>query len=206
MLRIYTNEWWYCICIFQSYTGSTNIKLKKNACNQDSDLETLTGTFCGTSKAKHHIGITLSVTCLSVCHALLLLVQYAFHRKLVYQKGKKPFHVFIASLDISVSWTHFIFSQVKGGDNQEKLVYQIIKEAGNKGIWIRDIRYKCNLLLTQVNKILKNLESKKLIKAVKSVAVSVITLFLNLLGSQNLFSWVKESGSGISDTSVIVTV
>ncbi|KAJ8309487.1 hypothetical protein KUTeg_014361 [Tegillarca granosa] len=61
---------------------------------------------------------------------------------------------------------------IKGGDNQEKLVYQIIKEAGNKGIWIRDIRFKCNLLLTQVNKILKNLESKKLIKAVKSVAAS----------------------------------
>ncbi|KAK6181593.1 hypothetical protein SNE40_009417 [Patella caerulea] len=63
-------------------------------------------------------------------------------------------------------------SQLKGGDNQEKLVYQIIKEAGNKGIWIRDIRYKSNLLMTQLNKILKNLESKKLIKAVKSVAAS----------------------------------
>ncbi|XP_048735936.1 DNA-directed RNA polymerase III subunit RPC6-like [Ostrea edulis] len=63
-------------------------------------------------------------------------------------------------------------AQVKGGDNQEKLVYQIIKDAGNKGIWIRDIRFKCNLLLTQVNKILKNLETKKLIKAVKSVAAS----------------------------------
>ncbi|XP_078315698.1 DNA-directed RNA polymerase III subunit RPC6-like [Crassostrea virginica] len=63
-------------------------------------------------------------------------------------------------------------SQVKGGDNQEKLVYQIIKDAGNKGIWIRDIRFKCNLLLNQVNKILKTLETKKLIKAVKSVAAS----------------------------------
>ncbi|XP_063426527.1 DNA-directed RNA polymerase III subunit RPC6-like [Mytilus trossulus] len=63
-------------------------------------------------------------------------------------------------------------SQAKGGDHQEKVVYQIIKEANNKGIWIRDIRYKSNLLLTQVNKILKNLESKKLIKAVKSVAAS----------------------------------
>lgn len=62
--------------------------------------------------------------------------------------------------------------EVKGADNQEKLVYQVIKEAGNKGIWIRDIRYKSNLLLTQVNKTLKNLESKKLIKAVKSVAAS----------------------------------
>ncbi|XP_060592194.1 DNA-directed RNA polymerase III subunit RPC6-like [Ruditapes philippinarum] len=61
---------------------------------------------------------------------------------------------------------------LKGGDQQEKVVYQIIKDAGNKGIWIRDIRFKSNLLLTQVNKILKNLESKKLIKAVKSVAAS----------------------------------
>jgi hypothetical protein len=40
------------------------------------------------------------------------------------------------------------------------------------GIWSRDIRYKSNLPLTEINKILKNLESKKLIKAVKSVAVS----------------------------------
>ena len=40
------------------------------------------------------------------------------------------------------------------------------------GIWSRDIRFKSNLPLTEINKILKNLESKKLIKAVKSVAVS----------------------------------
>ena len=40
------------------------------------------------------------------------------------------------------------------------------------GIWIRDIRFKSNIQMTQVNKIVKNLESKKLIKAVKSVAVS----------------------------------
>uniref|UniRef100_A0A8C2XEL2 DNA-directed RNA polymerase III subunit RPC6 n=1 Tax=Cyclopterus lumpus TaxID=8103 RepID=A0A8C2XEL2_CYCLU len=63
-------------------------------------------------------------------------------------------------------------SKMKGSDNQEKLVYQVIEDAGNKGIWSRDIRFKSNLPLTEVNKILKNLESKKLIKAVKSVAVS----------------------------------
>lgn len=44
------------------------------------------------------------------------------------------------------------------------------------GIWSRDIRYKSNLPLTEINKILKNLESKKLIKAVKSVAVSRSTM------------------------------
>ncbi|KAK3509962.1 hypothetical protein QTP70_023798 [Hemibagrus guttatus] len=63
-------------------------------------------------------------------------------------------------------------SKMKGSDNQEKLVYQIIEDAGNKGIWSREIRYKSNLPLTEINKILKNLESKKLIKAVKSVAAS----------------------------------
>ena len=61
---------------------------------------------------------------------------------------------------------------VKGADNEEKVVYSIVEAAGNKGIWIRDIRYQSNLLPTQLNKILKALENKKLIKAVKSVSVS----------------------------------
>lgn len=64
-------------------------------------------------------------------------------------------------------------SQVaKGADSEEKVVYEIIEGAGNKGIWIRDIRFKSNLNSTQLNKILKNLETKRLIKAVKSVAQS----------------------------------
>ncbi|KDR19576.1 DNA-directed RNA polymerase III subunit RPC6 [Zootermopsis nevadensis] len=62
--------------------------------------------------------------------------------------------------------------KVKGADNEEKIVYSIIEEAGNKGIWIRDIRFKSNLIPTQLNKILKILENKKLIKAVKSVSAS----------------------------------
>ncbi|CAL1537310.1 unnamed protein product [Lymnaea stagnalis] len=64
-------------------------------------------------------------------------------------------------------------SQVKGADTEEKVVFQIIKDSQNKGIWTRDIRIKSNLKNIQVlNKILKNLESKKLIKAVKSVNAS----------------------------------
>jgi len=61
---------------------------------------------------------------------------------------------------------------LKNADNQEKVVYQIIAAAGNKGIWVRDIRFKSNLILAQVNKILKNLEGKKLVKSVKSVAAA----------------------------------
>lgn len=61
---------------------------------------------------------------------------------------------------------------IKGADSEEKVVFKIIEEAGNKGIWIRDIRFKSNLNMTQLNKVLKSLETKKIIKAVKSVSVS----------------------------------
>ncbi|CAH1365268.1 hypothetical protein MTP99_001554 [Tenebrio molitor] len=63
-------------------------------------------------------------------------------------------------------------SVVRGADNEEKIVFKIIEEAGNKGIWIRDIRFKSNLNMTQLNKVLKSLETKKIIKAVKSVSAS----------------------------------
>lgn len=61
---------------------------------------------------------------------------------------------------------------IKGADNEEKVVYNLIEEAGNKGIWIRDIRIRSNLANTQLTKVLKNLESKKVIKAVKCVNAS----------------------------------
>ncbi|ELT94539.1 hypothetical protein CAPTEDRAFT_19562 [Capitella teleta] len=63
-------------------------------------------------------------------------------------------------------------NKTKGGDTQEQIMYQIIEDAGNKGIWIRDIRTKSNLPMTAVNKLVKSLESKKVIKAVKSVSAS----------------------------------
>ncbi|CAG9857909.1 unnamed protein product [Phyllotreta striolata] len=63
-------------------------------------------------------------------------------------------------------------STVKGADSEEKVVYKIIEEAGNKGIWIRDIRFSSNLNMTQLNKVLKSLETKKLVKVVKSVSAS----------------------------------
>lgn len=54
-------------------------------------------------------------------------------------------------------------------DQMERVVYQLVKESGNLGIWTRDIRIKTKLSQTVLNKTLKALESKKLIKAVKSV-------------------------------------
>lgn len=61
---------------------------------------------------------------------------------------------------------------IKGADNEEKVVFNLIEEAGNKGIWIRDIRHRSNLANTQLTKVLKSLEGKKAIKAVKCVNAS----------------------------------
>ena len=57
-------------------------------------------------------------------------------------------------------------------DQMERVVYQLVKESESSGIWMRDIRTKTKLSQTILNKTLKSLESKKLIKAVKSVHAS----------------------------------
>ncbi|XP_025406168.1 probable DNA-directed RNA polymerase III subunit RPC6 [Sipha flava] len=62
---------------------------------------------------------------------------------------------------------------VPGDANTEELVvFNLIRDSGRKGIWIRDVRIKSNLGLPRLKKILKSLETKKVIKAVKSVAAS----------------------------------
>ena len=60
-------------------------------------------------------------------------------------------------------------SRAISGDQEEKIVFKIIESSGSLGSWIRDIRAKSNLGQTQLNKVLKSLESRRLIKAVKSV-------------------------------------
>ncbi|VDO81115.1 unnamed protein product [Soboliphyme baturini] len=56
-----------------------------------------------------------------------------------------------------------------GVSNEEQLLYHIIKEGGNRGVWLKDIKDKSNLALAQVRKFLKAMESRKLIKSMKSV-------------------------------------
>lgn len=64
-------------------------------------------------------------------------------------------------------------SVTPGDANAEELVvFNLIRDSGRKGIWIRDVRIKSNLGLPRLKKILKSLETKKSIKAVKSVAAS----------------------------------
>lgn len=63
-------------------------------------------------------------------------------------------------------------------DNDERIIYNIIEAGGNTGIWVKDIRTKSNLVQSQLNKILKNLENRKLIKAVKSVNAGKKKVFM----------------------------
>ena len=56
-------------------------------------------------------------------------------------------------IDLLTSAEGVVFYKLKGaskasgvrGDQEEKIVFGIIEEAGNKGTWIRDIRIKSNL-------------------------------------------------------------
>ena len=57
----------------------------------------------------------------------------------------------------------------KGDDNEERVVLGLIEEAGNKGIWTKDIQKKSRS--KKLKKVLEALEEKNLIKSVSSVLV-----------------------------------
>ena len=81
------------------------------------------------------------------------------------------------------------------GDQEEKIVFKIIENSGNVGVWIRDIRAKSNLGQTQLNKVLKSLETKRLIKSVKSVNATKkkVYMLFNLQPDQSVTGgrWIK---------------
>lgn len=52
---------------------------------------------------------------------------------------------------------------------EESIIYQLIEEAGNKGLWINDIKKKAGKLSGSANSIVKVLEKKGFIKSVKSI-------------------------------------
>ena len=50
------------------------------------------------------------------------------------------------------------------------LVYQAVEAAGDVGVWTKDLRARTNLQQPAVARMLKALESRGLVKAVRSVA------------------------------------
>ena len=62
----------------------------------------------------------------------------------------------------------------------EEAVFEVISESGKNGIWVRDIRIKTKLSQIILNKVLKVLEGKKSIRALKSISNRKLYVLFNL--------------------------
>lgn len=60
----------------------------------------------------------------------------------------------------------------KNLSKEELLVFQNIQATSNTGAWTRDLKNRTNLTQPQLTKILKNLETRQLIKSVKTVGAA----------------------------------
>jgi DNA-directed RNA polymerase III subunit RPC6 len=67
-------------------------------------------------------------------------------------------------------------------------VYQIIKQAANRGVWVKDLRFQSNMTAPRLQKVLKALEGRSLVKTVKGTASATkkIYMLFNLQPSEEL--------------------
>jgi DNA-directed RNA polymerase III subunit RPC6 len=68
--------------------------------------------------------------------------------------------------------------QFHGLDASARMVYQVIERTQTMGCWTKDIRLQTNIQQNALTKILKTLESRKLIKPVKSVTAKSKKLYM----------------------------
>jgi DNA-directed RNA polymerase III subunit RPC6 len=61
-------------------------------------------------------------------------------------------------------------ARLKDLEENDLMVLQYIERGGTQGVWVRNIKITTRLQQVQINKILRKLETRKLIKPVKSVA------------------------------------
>lgn len=89
-----------------------------------------------------------------------------------------------------------VAQKYQGLDVSAKMVLQVIEKAGNNGIWTKDIRMQTNIQQQALNKIFKQLEQRRLIKPVKSVAAKAKKLYMlyELTPSKELTGGVWYSG------------
>lgn len=90
----------------------------------------------------------------------------------LFKKGTQLHYRAVAAEDVQI---------IGNLEGDEKIVYQCIKAADNKGIWTKDLKLRTNLHQTVITKVLKSLEGRKIIKAVKSVKVSILSMFVWVL-------------------------
>lgn len=71
-----------------------------------------------------------------------------------------------------------VASKFHGLDGAAKIVYQVIEKSGTLGMWTKDIRIQTNIQQQALTKIFKVLESRCLIKPVKSVTSKAKKLYM----------------------------
>jgi DNA-directed RNA polymerase III subunit RPC6 len=71
-----------------------------------------------------------------------------------------------------------VANKFEGLDVSAKMVYQVIEKAGNMGIWTKDVRNQTNIQQQALSKIFKALETRRLIKPVKSVTAKSKKLYM----------------------------
>jgi len=84
--------------------------------------------------------------------------------------GKNELYYSLVSAEVA--------SKFHGLDTSARMVYQVIERAGNMGIWTKDIRLQTNIQQQALNKIFKALETRRLIKPVKSVTAKAKKLYM----------------------------
>uniref|UniRef100_A0A7E4VKX3 DNA-directed RNA polymerase III subunit RPC6 n=1 Tax=Panagrellus redivivus TaxID=6233 RepID=A0A7E4VKX3_PANRE len=102
-------------------------------------------------------------------------------------------------------------TQLSGSTPEEQLVFSLIEEAGATGLWIREIRDRSGLTETQMKRVLKTLEKKKLVKAIKAVGTTRKCYMLyNLDADESVSGGVfysnQEVDSGFVKTLIDVSV
>lgn len=71
-----------------------------------------------------------------------------------------------------------VAGKFNGLDASARMVYQVIEKTQNMGCWTKDIRLQTNIQQNALTKILKTLESRRLIKPVKSVTAKSKKLYM----------------------------
>ncbi|KAG7343334.1 RNA polymerase Rpc34 subunit [Nitzschia inconspicua] len=71
-----------------------------------------------------------------------------------------------------------IAAKYSGLDVQAKLVLQCIEKAADRGIWTKDVRLQTNIQQQALTKIFKQLETRQLIKPIKSITAKSKKLYM----------------------------
>lgn len=91
-------------------------------------------------------------------------------RLVMSRSGKNELYYTLVSADLATKFN--------GLDTSARMVYQVIERAGNMGVWTKDIRLATNIQQQALNKIFKALETRRLIKPVKSVTAKSKKLYM----------------------------